>query len=58
MDNNTIYEILLKNEPSKLQPAADESAQWALENKTAMNPNKTKELYITFSKSPFGLHWW
>ena len=44
------YEVTRENEPSKLQLAADETAEWAVHNNISINATETKEFYISIQK--------
>ena len=49
-DDNTISEVILKDEESTLQETMNQVADWSKENKFQLNPKKCKELRINFTK--------
>ena len=48
--DNTISEVILKDEESTLQETMNQVADWCNENKSQLNPIKCKELRINFTK--------
>ena len=51
-DDNTISEVILKDEESTLQETMNQVADWSKENKFQLNPKKCKELRINFTSNP------
>ena len=51
-DDNTISEVILKDEESILQETMNQVADWSKNNKFQLNPKKCKELRINFTKQP------
>ena len=49
-DDNTISEVILKDEESTLKETMNQVANWSKENKFQLHPKKCKELRINFTK--------
>lgn len=50
MDDSTLSEIILRNSNSVMQEAADSVVEWSDKNNTQINPRKTVEMLISFTK--------
>ena len=52
VDDTTLSEKVLKGQQSRAQEAVDHVSNWSAENLFQLNLEKTKELTITFCRSP------
>ena len=50
VDDTTMYEVVTSSDESKMQESVQEVIDWSSHNDMRINPNKTKEMVISFSK--------
>ena len=52
VDESTAFEVVPKKQPSGAQIIAHQTSKWSKINRTQRNPDKCKQLRISFSKHP------
>ena len=52
VDDTTVWEVLSKNTQSCIPSTVAQCAEWASRNNMKLNPTKTKEVVVNFSKMP------
>ena len=51
VDDSTVFEICTTNEVSVIQESIDVAVEWTVNNDMEINPEKSKEMIICFSKN-------
>ena len=51
VDDSTVFEICNTNEVSVIQESIDVAVEWTVNNDMEINPDKSKEVFICFSKN-------